>query len=230
MNGDFSIQLSENRELEHRLSAALAAYGVPSLKDVVVEARGEKVRLRGRVHTFYAKQVAYHIATRLAGAHQVDDELEVVRPAEFRDPCSTRRWFVPAAVALVLAVMFVTGCSKSEAPRVPVHPVTGQVTVNGRPAAGAFVVFHPKEGTGAGAPSAMVDKQGNYHLTTYEARDGAPSGDYVVTVVLQPPVQKDGEFERGPNVLPPHLAKPATSKIVAHVAEGANVVPISIKR
>ena len=43
-------------------------------------------------------------------------------------------------------------------------------------------------------------------------------------------VKKDGDFEVGPNVLPPQVSSPATSKFAAQVAEGPNTVPIKITR
>ena len=139
---------------------------------------------------------------------------------------SSRPWGVVMVLALASA-----GCSKQAPQTLPVHPVTGKVTFDGRPAAGALVVFHPKDASaGLPTPNALVDKQGNYTLSSYTAGDGAPAGEYVVTVVWRLMVQKDGEFEPGPNLLPPQVSKPATSKIVARVTEGTNTVPIKITR
>ena len=132
---------------------------------------------------------------------------------------------------LMLTMTLLSGCSKPDADRLDVHPVAGRVTFNGNPASGALVVFHPKDPTvGELKPNARVDQQGNYSLSTYSAGDGAPAGDYAVTVILRPLVQKDGDFQPGPNVLPARVSSPATSKIAAQVAEGANTVPIKITR
>jgi len=132
---------------------------------------------------------------------------------------------------LMLAMTLLAGCSKKDADRLDVHPVAGQVTFNGKPAAGALGVFHPKApGAGELRPNARVDQQGNYSLSTYSAGDGAPAGDYAVTVILRRLVQKDGDFQTGPNVLPARVSSPATSKIAAQVVEGANSVPIKITR
>ena len=134
-------------------------------------------------------------------------------------------------VLLVSAVLPLSGCSNKAADRLDVHPVAGQVTFNGKPAAGALVVFHPKDPTvGELKPNARVDQQGNYSLSTYSAGDGAPAGEYTVTVILRPLVKKEGDFEPGPNVLPAQVSTPATSKIAAQVAEGPNTVPITITR
>ncbi len=136
-----------------------------------------------------------------------------------------------SSVVLAIVAMTLTGCSRKDANRLEVHPVAGQVTFNGKPAAGALVVFHPKDPAAAVLkPNARVDQQGNYSLSTYSAGDGAPAGEYTVTVILRPLVKKEGEFEPGPNVLPAQVGSPATSKIAAQVAEGPNTVPITITR
>lgn len=221
---------SEDRELERRLTAALAAHGLPSLREVFVAAEEGNVCLRGRVYTFYAQQIAYHITTGLSGGRPVVDEIDVIPPRELRPPGSAWRELARLALPLFLFALLATGCSQAEPERIAVHPVQGQVTFNGKPAAGAFVVFHPQDASTGLAPSAKVDALGNYSLTTYEAKDGAPAGQYVVTVVLQRMVNKNGEYVPGPNLLPPQASKPATSKILARVAQGPNHVPTALKR
>src|SRR5206468_35759 len=68
--------------------------------------------------------------------------------------------------------------------RRPVYPVSGKVLVQGRPAAGAQLTFHPvgENGPNAIRPVAHVDDQGNFRLTSYKEGDGAPAGEYRVTV------------------------------------------------
>lgn len=141
-------------------------------------------------------------------------------------------WPRPAAASVaLLGIALAAGCSKVEPSRVAVHPVTGQVTFDGKAAAGAFVVFHSKTGdSDFPAPRAQVDRQGSFALTTYRSQDGAPAGEYVVTVELRPIVAANGEFEPGPNILPPRYCQPQTSQIVVRVVAGANVIPIKIVR
>ncbi|MFO0808496.1 MAG: hypothetical protein U0746_07725 [Gemmataceae bacterium] len=82
----------------------------------------------------------------------------------------------------LVAVMVLAGCA---AGRDPVHPVAGQVLVNGRPAADAMIVFHPV-GVAAGRavrPVGRSDADGCFRLMTYVAGDGAPAGEYAATVV-----------------------------------------------
>jgi len=83
---------------------------------------------------------------------------------------------------LVTVGIFLTGCSSSSKP--PTFPVTGTVTWQGKPLAGAVITFVPtgKEGEAA---SAITDSEGKYALTTWEAGDGARPGQYRVKVSKQ---------------------------------------------
>jgi hypothetical protein len=82
---------------------------------------------------------------------------------------------------LVTVGIVLTGCSSS--PRPPTYPVTGTVTLQGKPLAGAAITFVP---TGDGeAASAITDSDGKYALTTWESGDGARPGEYRVKVSKQ---------------------------------------------
>ena len=75
-----------------------------------------------------------------------------------------------------------TGCSNSS--RAPTYPVTGTVTSQGKPVAGAAITFVPTGEEGEAA-SAITDSVGKYALTTWQAGDGARPGDYRVKVSKQ---------------------------------------------
>ncbi len=72
------------------------------------------------------------------------------------------------------------GCGGGSSGGVPVYPVSGTVTMDGGPVAGAAVTFAPKENQPAAA--GRTDSQGNFVLTTYTGGDGAAEGEYVVLV------------------------------------------------
>jgi hypothetical protein len=66
------------------------------------------------------------------------------------------------------------------------YPVTGTVTVNGIPASGADVTLHPSGAEWADRwqqrPFGKVRGDGTFVLSTFALEDGAPAGDYVVTL------------------------------------------------
>jgi hypothetical protein len=83
---------------------------------------------------------------------------------------------------------FVPACSAPSSPTAgqkPVHPVKGQLFVNDKPAAGAFVLFVPVNEPADAKdprPGAEVGEDGSFALSTYGENDGAPAGEYVVVV------------------------------------------------
>src|SRR3954463_16517520 len=87
-----------------------------------------------------------------------------------------------AASILVTVGIVLTGCSNSSRP--PRYPVTGMVTYQGKPLAGAVITFVPTGADGEAA-SAFTDADGKYALTTWEAGDGARPGEYRVKVSKQ---------------------------------------------
>jgi hypothetical protein len=86
-------------------------------------------------------------------------------------------------LAILLAGLAAAGCGGDGRPAR--YPASGKVTVNGQPAAGALVVFHPKAADRANDPKpfATAADDGTFKLTTHDPDDGAPAGEYGVTVV-----------------------------------------------
>jgi hypothetical protein len=119
---------------------------------------------------------------------------------------------------LVLGLcLVVAGCGSKHGDRPPVHPVGGKLLVAGAPAANADVVLYPVNGQGLSMlrPHATVEADGSYHLTSFATRDGAPVGNFAVTVVWPgPPGKNQAEDEPGPDRLGRRYAdakKPAAS-------------------
>ncbi len=76
-------------------------------------------------------------------------------------------------------LLFLSGCGSSGPETVP---TSGKVTVDGKPAAGAAVMFLPQAG---GRPATGVtDAAGVFRLQTFKDFDGAIVGDHRVTVLL----------------------------------------------
>ena len=66
---------------------------------------------------------------------------------------------------------------------------------------------------------------GPLSLSTFHPSDGAPEGTYILTVQWFQPVDRNGDFVPGPNVLPPKYATPKTSDIEGKIASGTNQLP-----
>jgi hypothetical protein len=134
----------------------------------------------------------------------------------FRVPFA-RRW--AALVAVVAA-----GC----APKT--YPVQGKLTwADGSPAAelaGAQVVFESAAlKTGA---RGEVKADGGFLLSTYQADDGVPPGDYQVAVLEHRP-SPDGKFLKPP-IMDPKFSSFATSGLTATVKSGPNPVTVAVGR
>ena len=120
------------------------------------------------------------------------------------------------------SVVLTASCGKKEP---PVFEVRGQVLYEGKPVPHAFVVLHPLEEppTRAVRPSASTDKDGWFVLSSYHVEDGAPAGDYTVTVEWRKATIIDGDASAlSPNLLPPKYSKPATSGLRISVQPGNN--------
>ena len=133
----------------------------------------------------------------------------------------------------VLAAVLLAGCGRSGPPRVPTHLAKGVITYQGQPVAGAFVALHPKEAAkpDVPTPTAIVQPDGSFAVTTYDSGDGVPEGEYVLTIQWRRAVKQGGEYLPGPNLLPAKYGKPETSDLVIRIATGQNeLAPISLKR
>jgi hypothetical protein len=134
---------------------------------------------------------------------------------------------VTLALGSVLALVFVasSGCGKAETKTVPVFPVEGVITFKGQPMPGAFVTLHPKAPSpDVPAPRANVGADGAFKLTTFAGGDGAPEGEYVLTVLWYKPVQQGTDIVAGPNVIPNKYTKAETSDKVIHITAGPNTL------
>jgi hypothetical protein len=139
------------------------------------------------------------------------------------------RWSGGARAALLLTLAAVLLAAASCGPRrKAVYPVRGQVLDHSeKPAAGARIVFHP-EGGGEGdlnKPVATTDEQGRFALTTYTEGDGAPEGEYGISIVWPAPKRSPFDSETGDR-LKGALSDPKKSGLRFKVARGAdNEVP-----
>jgi hypothetical protein len=147
--------------------------------------------------------------------------LHVGSPADIATPRDQRLRVVSVLCSVVLFAA--AGCS-GESPRVPTYPVEGQVLLDGKPPIGAQVVFHSTGNHGAGTlrPTGQVDQTGKFILTTFAASDGAPEGEFDVTVEWW----ESKNDQPAVNRLPSRYRQPNRSGLHAKItAGGPNSLP-----
>jgi hypothetical protein len=229
-------------DLKTRIGIAFATRPRITWHDIQVSVRDGIVTLRGDVPTPYDRHLVVAITQHVAGVFGIDNQLHVTEPSGIRISNESRvsrrvaklgaprfARFGLATVAITLATL--TGCG-GDASRVPVHPTTGAIKFRGQPVPGAFVSLHPSGDTGTGAPSprATVGPDGRFSLSTYDGQDGAPEGDYVLTVQWYKPIRQGNELVGGPNALPRKYASAKTSDLIVKIAAGENqLAPIQIR-
>jgi hypothetical protein len=134
---------------------------------------------------------------------------------------STRYHRSALTLAVALLGLICSSCSKNE--HLPVYSVQGQVLVDGKPAEQAVVALHSLDEDPIKhriSPTGVVDASGNFSLSTYAMGDGAPAGDYGVSIIWRKPTVRSDEDQ--PDLLPTHYRNAATSGIRVKVQQGSN--------
>jgi hypothetical protein len=128
---------------------------------------------------------------------------------------------------LVVAITLAAGCGQgAKDASVAVHPATGKITFKGQSIPGAMLTLHPKtEIADVPKPRASVGKDGAFHVSTFAGGDGAPEGEYTVTVVWYKPIKNGPDVEAGPNVIPKQYTSPQSSNVTVKIAAGQNDLP-----
>ena len=129
---------------------------------------------------------------------------------------------------LALSILFCAaiGCSGAKGPEC--FPVRGQVSYKGKPVAEATVVLHRAGGDVEGnqKPIAFTAADGTFALSTTSKGDGAPPGDYAITIELRAPQAIGEEVVRnGAHMLPVKYSRPDSSGHKFTVEAGENVIP-----
>jgi hypothetical protein len=131
------------------------------------------------------------------------------------------------AVAALLAFCF-AGCDSGEE-RPELQPATGMLAINGKVPVGATIVLHPADGqpfdSRGTKPQATVKPDGAFELTTYQAGDGAPVGEYAVSVLWFDDPQSSTPWDK----LGGRLADPKRSNLRLTIEAGRSILdPIVI--
>lgn len=131
--------------------------------------------------------------------------------------------FVGSRRLWVAGLLLVAGCQpKLSNPNV--IPVTGSVTYQGQPVAGANVVFQATDQGSFG----LTDAQGSFKLQTFEPGDGALPGEYSVSISkmqITVPQFDEGHPQHVPPPPPKYLtprkySEARTSGLTASVIKG----------
>ena len=132
------------------------------------------------------------------------------------------------SVLLLVSILFLgfAGCSSS--PRLV--PVTGSVTVGGKPAVGAIVMFHPADPAAATA-SAVAEADGTFKIVS-GGEPGILAGKYQVTVMWPDPDKQPtqaqimmGTAEPGPDLLKGKYSTKAVTKLTADITSSTTTLP-----
>ena len=143
----------------------------------------------------------------------------------------------PPLLGSLLLLVATTGCSQPD-DRKPAFAVTGKALFKGQPMAGARITFHPlgESDQRALRPTTQVDEAGTFRLTTYFKDDGAPAGEYAVTIYWpQKPAAKEQADDPNADIrdLPPDrlnrvYALPTTTPLRATVRAQSNTIDFSL--
>jgi hypothetical protein len=130
---------------------------------------------------------------------------------------------------LVLVAMWIvgSGCGSKAKTSQPQYPVHGKVTSAGQPAVGAFVVLHPitQEQPPESPPRGIVEQDGSFGVGVLRKDDGAPAGEYAVTIIWP----KDQEPGKETEDTPPDRLKNRYNNVqkpawTIHVVSGDNTL------
>jgi hypothetical protein len=101
-------------------------------------------------------------------------------------------------IGILVALLFShTGCGPKKSELIPVR---GELMYQGNPARGALVQFRPVMGADkpwpSGYPRGEVQADGTFEIGTETSNDGAPVGEYIITVtwMVSPSGSEDPEM------------------------------------
>ncbi|QDS91842.1 hypothetical protein FF011L_05780 [Roseimaritima multifibrata] len=139
---------------------------------------------------------------------------------------SIARFFRNGSSLGLLLLCSLVGCGDSHG----LLPVTGSITVKGKPAAGAVIMFHsenPEQSTATG----VADASGTFSLVS-DMNPGIAPGKYIVTVRWpddsKKPTQTEimmGTAEPGPDLLKGKYASKAATSLSAVIDETTTTLP-----
>jgi hypothetical protein len=234
---DEPVAAIDPQSVSQQIIEHLEKYKIAAVSRLRIEVHDGVVVVAGEVPTAYERQLVSHFCRQIPGVVKFVDAMVLravsapaVQKRAAKAPRASRasmEWRLPfrarhiaVAVGFLLTLWAGYSFATRDGSKMSVYAVTGTVLFEGQPAEGATVVLHPEDRSLTIRPRGVVDADGSFELTTYLPRDGAPVGEYVVTIDWRKPVEADGEFLPGPNLLPDALASAATTKLRASIPRG----------
>ena len=138
-------------------------------------------------------------------------------------PCvANRRWIVLCVCWLALCC---AGCARGPGDTPDLGTVSGTVTLDGKPLAGATVEFSPE----SGRPSSGETDAGGKYVLQYSANNpGAKVGKHVVRIKTEKYVEKaNGETVMTEETLPPKYH--AETELTEEVKAGPNEINFDLQ-
>jgi hypothetical protein len=137
-----------------------------------------------------------------------------------------------AIIGISILGLSICGCDGG--PRLV--PVSGSITVDGQPAEGAILIFHPSDPSTQMLATGSTRSDGRFDLVS-NTKPGIVPGTYKVTVVWPDPKIKPtdaqrmtGMFEEGPDLLKGRYETPAKSVLSVEITEASDVLPPFVLR
>jgi len=134
--------------------------------------------------------------------------------------------------------LLVALCGLSCSGTAQLNPVSGKVVFKEQPLAGALVTLHPKGSTDVKAdrPVGRTKEDGTFTVMTGQ-QEGAPAGEYAVTIICPQPVNKKaskqmslGSEEETVDALRGAYSDPNNSKLSVTIKSGPNQLePFNLK-
>lgn len=235
-----SSQSKLNVTLMRRVAEVLNSYEPEKFRAIDLVAHGKVVTLKGRIVGDDNRKLALELARTTVGVADVVDRLTVVahkRPEpvveslnkpEKKDSALTRGLVLVSLLGVISSSVISMVKKPAEFDTAPpvaappvdkgtVYPVEGILFVEGKPAVGAQVVFHPVEEFHESTcrAAAIVGPDGRFQLRTLDARFGAPAGKFAVTVTWNRPLSPGEEIspQEAGSLVPSRFQKPHTTPL-----------------
>jgi len=230
--GDAALYTPSDDDLAERVRAELQTTGNLALKKLQVSVQTQLVTLTGVVPSSVELLMALHLVARVPGVRNVKHRVEIVEVKAVNTNWADlfdqfigqycRQLAIAGALLLSLFLGWYVW-SREPGPPLAVYQATGLITLAGKPIEGGLIQLHPyrTDFQMPVKPRGTLKKDGTFTLMTFNPNDGAPAGEYLVTVTWNREVQgADGEVAPGPNVLPEIYSKPDTSNLKVKIVAG----------